>query len=34
MDGKIGEILVYEGALTAAQLAAVEGYLKSKWATP
>lgn len=34
MDGKIGEVLVYEGALTAAQLSAVESYLKSKWGTP
>ena len=33
-DGKIGEVLVYEGALTAAQLSAVESYLKVKWATP
>lgn len=34
MDGKIGEVLVYEGALTVAQLSAVESYLKTKWATP
>lgn len=34
MDGKIGEVLVYEGALSAAQLSAVESYLKTKWGTP
>ena len=34
MDGKLAEILVYNSALTAAQLAAVESYLKAKWATP
>lgn len=33
-DGKIGEVLVYEGSLTAAQLSAVESYLKAKWGTP
>lgn len=34
LDGKIGECLVYSGHLTAAQLSAVESYLKTKWATP
>lgn len=34
MDGKIGEVLVYEGQLTASQISAVEAYLKAKWATP
>jgi len=34
MDGKLGEVLVYEGALSASQLSAVESYLKTKWATP
>lgn len=34
LDGKIGECLVYQGHLTAAQLSAVESYLKTKWATP
>lgn len=34
MDGKLGEVLVYNSALTAAQLTAVESYLKTKWATP
>lgn len=34
MDGKLGEVLVYEGALTAAQVSAVESYLKTKWSTP
>ena len=34
MDGKIGEVLIYQGALAASQYAAVESYLKAKWGTP
>lgn len=34
IDGQIGEVLVYQGHLGAAQLSAVESYLKTKWATP
>ena len=34
LDGKVGEVLVYESHLSAAQLSAVESYLKTKWATP
>jgi len=34
LEGKIGEVLIYEGALTASQLTSVEAYLKAKWATP
>jgi hypothetical protein len=34
LDGQIGEVLIYSGHLTAAQLSAVESYLKTKWGTP
>lgn len=34
LTGAVCEVLYYEGALSAAQLSAVESYLRSKWATP
>lgn len=34
MDGKIGEVLIYQGALSSTQYANVEAYLKAKWGTP
>lgn len=33
-SGDVGEILVYDAALSAAQIQQVEGYLRSKWGTP
>lgn len=32
--GDIGELVIYDSALTDVQIAAVETYLKNKWATP
>jgi hypothetical protein len=34
LTGKVCELLFYQGHLAATQLAAVEAYLKAKWATP
>lgn len=34
MDGAVCELLVYSGALSAAQIAATESYLRTKWGTP
>lgn len=33
-NGWIGEVLVYDGALSSGDRAAVEAYLKAKWGTP
>jgi hypothetical protein len=32
-DGPIGEIVIYQGALTLAQVQANEHYLRAKWLT-
>jgi hypothetical protein len=34
LTGAVCEVLLYESALSAAQVASVESYLKTKWGTP